>query len=299
MKTTTKKVIMTTMMLLMAVMLWAQGNPVHFTVSQKQVSDTEIDVIFKGKIAAGWHVYAPNIPADGPIPATITIFRKQRDLRAALQDYGQDIQRERLSGIWSMQRHGLYAAYISGICIQGQRSCRCSRSHGRDDSRRGRCRHCSSRGTGPCRYCRCGHSSHRRRQQSLEARHRQAAGLSGGRNHFPLPLVYPHDGIRGRTARRIDALHLAYHPDDRKLLPETQQGQGKGYPRRRDVWRIHHSNICVARLPHHADFGRKRTEQSVDQRCVQHHNLPRARSIRRIILRMVRAGTAVEVDQLR
>ena len=77
MKTTTKKVIMTTMMLLMAVMLWAQGNPVHFTVSQKQVSDTEIDVIFKGKIAAGWHVYAPNIPADGPIPATITTEKSE------------------------------------------------------------------------------------------------------------------------------------------------------------------------------------------------------------------------------
>ena len=67
-----KKVFLTTFMMLMAVMAWAQSNPVHFTVSQKQVSDTEIDVIFKGKIAAGWHVYAPNIPADGPIPATLT-----------------------------------------------------------------------------------------------------------------------------------------------------------------------------------------------------------------------------------
>ena len=66
------KVFLTTFMMLMAVMAWAQSNPVHFTVSQKQVSDTEIDVIFKGKIAAGWHVYAPNIPADGPIPATLT-----------------------------------------------------------------------------------------------------------------------------------------------------------------------------------------------------------------------------------
>ncbi len=67
-----KKVLLTTLMSLIAVVLWAQGNPVHFTVSQKQVSDTEIDVVFKGKIAAGWHVYAPNIPADGPIPATLT-----------------------------------------------------------------------------------------------------------------------------------------------------------------------------------------------------------------------------------
>ena len=66
-----KRMFTTSLMMLMAIMLWAQGSPVHFTVSQKQVSDTEIDVVFKGKIAKGWHVYAPNIPADGPIPATM------------------------------------------------------------------------------------------------------------------------------------------------------------------------------------------------------------------------------------
>ena len=47
-------------------------DPVHFTVSQKQVSPTEVDVIFTGKIDAGWHVYSPGLPADGPIPASIT-----------------------------------------------------------------------------------------------------------------------------------------------------------------------------------------------------------------------------------
>ena len=71
-RTKMKKVFLTTLLMLMTVMLWAQSSPVHFTVSQKQVSDTEVDVVFKGKIAAGWHVYAPNIPADGPIPATLT-----------------------------------------------------------------------------------------------------------------------------------------------------------------------------------------------------------------------------------
>ena len=77
MKKATKKVFMTTLLMLMTVMLWAQSNPVHFTVTQKQVSDTEVDVVFKGKIASGWHVYAPNIPADGPIPATITTEKSE------------------------------------------------------------------------------------------------------------------------------------------------------------------------------------------------------------------------------
>ena len=46
-------------------------DPVHFTVTQKQVSPTEVDVIFTGKIDAGWHVYSTGLPADGPISATI------------------------------------------------------------------------------------------------------------------------------------------------------------------------------------------------------------------------------------
>ena len=47
-------------------------NPVHFSVQQKQISPTEVDVIFTGKINSGWHVYSTGLPADGPISATIT-----------------------------------------------------------------------------------------------------------------------------------------------------------------------------------------------------------------------------------
>ena len=92
-ESTTKKVLLTTLMMLLSIVMWAQGNPVHFTVSQKQVSDTEVDVIFKGKIAAGWHVYAPNIPADGPIPATITT-EKAEGVKAVgkLQAKGKEIK---------------------------------------------------------------------------------------------------------------------------------------------------------------------------------------------------------------
>ncbi|HCD77830.1 MAG TPA: thiol:disulfide interchange protein, partial [Prevotella sp.] len=92
-ESTTKKVLLTTLMMLLSIVMWAQGNPVHFTVSQKQVSDTEVDVIFKGKIAVGWHVYAPNIPADGPIPATITT-EKAEGVKAVgkLQAKGKEIK---------------------------------------------------------------------------------------------------------------------------------------------------------------------------------------------------------------
>lgn len=47
-------------------------DPVHFKVSQKKMSPTELEVIFTGRIDKGWHVYSTGLPADGPISATLT-----------------------------------------------------------------------------------------------------------------------------------------------------------------------------------------------------------------------------------
>lgn len=64
---------LTMLMAMVATVAWAQmQNPVHFSVQQKQVSPTEVQVIFTGKIDAGWHVYSTGLPADGPISATLT-----------------------------------------------------------------------------------------------------------------------------------------------------------------------------------------------------------------------------------
>ena len=58
---------------LQAAGVMAQGDiPVHFSVQQKVVSPTEVDVIFTGKIDNGWHVYSTGLPADGPVSATLT-----------------------------------------------------------------------------------------------------------------------------------------------------------------------------------------------------------------------------------
>lgn len=46
-------------------------DPVHFSVKQKQVSPTEVEVIFTGKIDAGWHVYSTGLPSDGPVSASL------------------------------------------------------------------------------------------------------------------------------------------------------------------------------------------------------------------------------------
>ena len=60
-------------LMLMSILAMAQmQNPVHFSVSQKQVSPSEVDVIFTGRIDKGWHVYSTGLSDDGPISATLT-----------------------------------------------------------------------------------------------------------------------------------------------------------------------------------------------------------------------------------
>ncbi len=68
---TKQSFILSVIMLLLSTMAFAQGNPVHFTATQKQVSPTEVDVIFSATIAKGWHVYSTGLPSDGPISATL------------------------------------------------------------------------------------------------------------------------------------------------------------------------------------------------------------------------------------
>ena len=66
-----KKLLVMCICLACAFVAMAQ-DPVSFTVQQKQVKPTEVDVVFTGKIAPGWHVYSTGLPDDGPISATLT-----------------------------------------------------------------------------------------------------------------------------------------------------------------------------------------------------------------------------------
>ncbi len=59
------------MMAFFAITLQAQEAPVKFSVQQKQVSPTEVDVLFTAKIDKGWHVYSTDIPDGGPQSAVM------------------------------------------------------------------------------------------------------------------------------------------------------------------------------------------------------------------------------------
>lgn len=69
---------------LLAVM--AAQAQVKFSVSTKRVSPTEIDVVFTGNIASGWHVYGTDIAPGGPTVATFgTDVLKGAKLKGALR----------------------------------------------------------------------------------------------------------------------------------------------------------------------------------------------------------------------
>lgn len=64
--------VMSVMMVCMSVCHAQMQDPVHFSVDRKKVSADEIEVVFTAKIDAGWHLYSTNLPADGPVSATLT-----------------------------------------------------------------------------------------------------------------------------------------------------------------------------------------------------------------------------------
>lgn len=68
-----RKAVLAFLLSAITVVGWAQGEPVKFSVSYKQVSAKEVDVVFSGSIDNGWHVYSSNLPSGGPTAATVTV----------------------------------------------------------------------------------------------------------------------------------------------------------------------------------------------------------------------------------
>ena len=50
-------------------------NPVKFSTQLKTNGTAEAEIVFSGKIDAGWHVYSTNLGSDGPISATFNVTK--------------------------------------------------------------------------------------------------------------------------------------------------------------------------------------------------------------------------------
>lgn len=64
--------------MLLAQFAFAQFHmPVQFSVKQNRISDTELEIVFTGKVDAGWHVYSTDIPDGGPTKAELTLEKQE------------------------------------------------------------------------------------------------------------------------------------------------------------------------------------------------------------------------------
>lgn len=71
-----KKMMTLATLLLIALFANAQMlNPVKFSMQLKTNGTAEAEIVFSGKIDAGWHVYSTNLGSDGPISATFNVTK--------------------------------------------------------------------------------------------------------------------------------------------------------------------------------------------------------------------------------
>ena len=69
-----KKLCTMALMLMVSILVQAQiQNPAKFSVQLKAGKTAEAELVFTGKIAAGWHVYSTNLPGGGPTSATFDV----------------------------------------------------------------------------------------------------------------------------------------------------------------------------------------------------------------------------------
>ena len=88
-----KRLMTTVLFAVFAIFMSAQiQDPVHFSVAKKQVSPSEIDIVFTGKIDAGWHVYSVGMPADGPVSAAVKTENEVKKLEEELEESGKRVE---------------------------------------------------------------------------------------------------------------------------------------------------------------------------------------------------------------
>lgn len=81
--------------LILPTLLQAQiKEPVKFTTEMKKVSDSELEIIFNGKIDAGWHVYSTELGDGGPISATFNVDKiSGAEISGKLKPLGNELKK--------------------------------------------------------------------------------------------------------------------------------------------------------------------------------------------------------------
>ena len=68
-------------------------EPVKFKTELKNLSPTEVEIIFTGSIEPGWHVYSTDLPSGGPISATFNVDKIEgATLDGKLKPVGKEVE---------------------------------------------------------------------------------------------------------------------------------------------------------------------------------------------------------------
>ena len=68
-----KKILSLFALLAVSCLSFAQlQNPVHWTYSVKEISATQVELLFTAKLDAGWHLYSQYTDPNGPIAIEFT-----------------------------------------------------------------------------------------------------------------------------------------------------------------------------------------------------------------------------------
>lgn len=86
-------------------------NPVKFSVEQKKISDSEFELVFTGKIDAGWHVYSTDIAEGGPTAAAVDF-----DVKKGVEPVGKLIPKGKVHAKFD-EMFGMDVTYMEGTAV--------------------------------------------------------------------------------------------------------------------------------------------------------------------------------------
>lgn len=107
-----RKIVNLLLFALISVTAMAQfQNPVKFSVEQKKISDSEFELVFTGKIDAGWHVYSTDIAEGGPTAATVDF-----DVKKGVEPVGKLTPKGKVHAKFD-EMFGMDVTYMEGTAV--------------------------------------------------------------------------------------------------------------------------------------------------------------------------------------
>ena len=276
-------------MLLMVLTAMAQmEDPVKFTAEIKTGKTAEAEIVFSGRIEAGWHIYSTDLGSSGPTEASFHVNKADGiELVGKLMPRGKE--KSHFDAMF-----GMNVRYFEGTA-QFVQKIRFTKPTYTIDAylEYGVCSDENCLPPGEVALKKSGKSPAVAAAPPppplVAARDRAARGVrQRGQHSQPLAVVHLHRRIYRRTPRPRHALHLAHHPDDHQLLPQACQGRPpQGHQGRHDLRSVYRRHLSGSGPAHHRHLRPEQAQRAQHQRRIQRHPVPAAARLRLLLLRLV------------